>query len=294
MTTVAVIAHSGKTTGGGLDELREILRRRGIDEPIWLEVPKSKKAPKRAREAVKRGADLVFVWGGDGMVQRCVDALAGCGVGIAIVPAGTANLLATNLGIPKDIEGAVAVGLDGDRRKLDVGVVNRERFAVMAGAGFDARMIGDADGQAKQRLHRLAYVVTGAKNVRGERVEARVRVDGKTWFKGPLSCVLFGNVGTIFGGITTFEAAEPDDGRLDVGIVTAGGAWQWLRALGRTAVGRPETSPFIRITAGQRFDVRLERAMPYELDGGARTTTKRLRVAVEPGAITLCVPERTE
>jgi hypothetical protein len=76
------------------------------------------------------------------MVQRCIDAVAGSSVTIAILPAGTANLLATNLGIPKDLAEAVAIGLHGSRRFLDVGVLNGERFAVMAGAGFDARIMG--------------------------------------------------------------------------------------------------------------------------------------------------------
>src|SRR5215216_2901913 len=100
----------------------------------------SRKAAGLTRRAVQHGADLVFAWGGDGTVQRCVDALAGTGVDLAIVPAGTANLLASNLGIPNDIEGAVVAGLYGPRRPLDVGRVNGERFAVMAGAGFDALM----------------------------------------------------------------------------------------------------------------------------------------------------------
>ena len=74
---------------------------------------KSKQAPKQARAALEAGADVVFVWGGDGMVQRCADVLAGTGATMAVVPAGTANLLATNLAIPKDVEGAVRIGLAG-------------------------------------------------------------------------------------------------------------------------------------------------------------------------------------
>ena len=88
----------------------------------------------------------MFVWGGDGMVQRCVDVLAGSGATLAIVPAGTANLFASNLGIPQDIAAAVEIGLRGRTRTLDVGKLNGERFAVMAGAGLDALMIQDADG----------------------------------------------------------------------------------------------------------------------------------------------------
>src|SRR4029077_15322569 len=74
---VAVIAHRKKSIGGGLDELRKLIADGGVDDPIWHEVSKSRKGRKRARRTVKEGTDLVLVWGGDGMVQRCVDALAG-------------------------------------------------------------------------------------------------------------------------------------------------------------------------------------------------------------------------
>ena len=71
MTSVAVVAHRGKSLGGGLDELRSELAHAGVEGLLWFEVPKSRKAPKQVAKAVAAGADLVFVWGGDGMVQRC-------------------------------------------------------------------------------------------------------------------------------------------------------------------------------------------------------------------------------
>jgi diacylglycerol kinase family enzyme len=147
VTSVAVVAHSGKTMGGGLLELRRVLETQGVENPQWFEVPKSKQAPKKVKKALADGAELVFAWGGDGLVQQCVNVLAGSKARLAILPAGTANLFATNLGIPKDIEASVRIGLHGARRKLDVGTVNGEHFAVMAGVGFDARMIGDASGR---------------------------------------------------------------------------------------------------------------------------------------------------
>jgi YegS/Rv2252/BmrU family lipid kinase len=290
MTRVAVIAHQGKSLGGGLDELRTALQDAGVTEPLWYEVPKSRKAPKQARRAVEKGADLVFVWGGDGMVQRCADALGGSGVTIAILPAGTANLLATNLGIPKDIADAVDIGLHGRSRPLDLGVVNGERFAVMAGAGFDARMIRDADGSLKDRVGRVAYVWTGARATRGKPTPTKVRVDGRAWFSGKASCVLVGNVGTITGGVTVFTAAEPDDGWLEVGVVTAKGTVQWLRVLGRMAAGQTERSPLTKLTRGRKIDIRLANKTPYELDGGDRPPASRLKIRVEPRAISVRVP----
>ena len=128
-----------------------------------------------ARRAVKDGADLLLLWGGDGTVQRCIDALAGSNVTIAVLPAGTANLLASNLGIPMDLPGALEVALDGVRRPLDVGVLNGERFAVMAGAGFDAALMQATDRALKDRLGRLAYVWSGARAVRFEAGEDAYR-----------------------------------------------------------------------------------------------------------------------
>lgn len=261
-----------------------------MSDPLWYEVDKSKRAPKRARKAVERGADLVVVWGGDGMVQRTIDALAGTRTAIAIVPAGTANLLATNLGIPRDIAEAVGIALHGDRRALDAGVVNGEHFAVMAGAGFDAYMIEDADRHLKDRVGRAAYVYTGSKHLREPRVRARIKVDGQKWFKGDVSGVLVGNVGAIFGGITVFDDARPDDGRLDLGVITAHGVWQWARALTRTAVGHAGKSPLVSTTSATKISVRFDRPMPYELDGGSRGSTDRLDIRVEPGAAIVCVP----
>jgi len=293
MTTVAVLAHAGKTFGGGLPELRQVLADQGITDPMWFEVGKSKEAPRFARKVRKKGAGLVFVWGGDGMVQRCMDELAGSDIPIAIVPAGTANLLATNLEIPADIPKAVQIGLHGGRRVLDVGNVNGERFAVMAGVGFDALMIRDAGKGLKDKVGEIAYVWTGAKHLRETPMIAKIRVDGAKWFKGKASCVLVGNVGRVIGDMPVFPGASPDDGRLDVGLVTAKGVVEWARTAARVVASQPEASPFVESITAHTVDIRLEDEMAYELDGGERPPTKRLKIQVEPGAITICVPEVT-
>jgi YegS/Rv2252/BmrU family lipid kinase len=287
---IAVIAHSGKTLGGGLADLRRVLAAEGVTDPIWIEVPKSRKAPPQVRRAVEQGAELVFAWGGDGMVQRCIDVLAGSKVRLAIIPAGTANLFATSLGIPKDIEQAVAIGLHGEQRKLDVGKFNGERFGVMAGAGFDAAMIRDADGGLKDRFGRVAYVWTGSENLRSKPFRAKIEIDGVGWYKGKASCILLGNVGELFGGVEAFEDASPSDGKLEVGVVTADGLLEWGRMLARTAVGAASKSPFTQTTKAQSVKVKLNRKVLYELDGGDREKVKAFKVKVEPSALSVCVP----
>ena len=290
MAGVAVVAHSRKSFGGGLPELRRILALEGVTDPLWYEVAKSRRAPKYARRAAAMGADVVFVWGGDGTVQRCIDAIAGTETAVAIMPAGTANLLATNLNVPHDLAEAVMVGLHGERRRLDTGSVNGERFAVMAGAGFDARMIADADRGAKDRLGRAAYIVTGVKNLRARRVRATIKVDGKRFFTGKVSCVLAANVGKILGGVEAFPQAQPDDGRLELGVVTARNPVEWARTFGRLATGHPDDSPFAKVTRGKRFRIRFDQKITYELDGGARPASRTLRIRVRPHSVTICVP----
>ena len=292
MTRVAVVAHAGKTFGGGLPELRRELERQGVDDPLWIEVAKSRYVPKQVKRALSDGVELLLVWGGDGTMQRAADAMAGSETPLAILPAGTANLLATNLGIPQDIEQAVAIALEGERRRLDLGRFDGEHFAVMAGAGFDAAMIEQADGTLKDRLGRLAYVWTGSQNLRAKPFKAKIEVDGAPWYTGDASCILFGNVGRLFGGVEVFQDARPDDGRLELGVVNADGIADWMRTFARTAAGHPERSPLVQATTGKKIKVKLNRKVLYEMDGGSREKVKSFTVEVQPAALTICVPRK--
>ena len=201
MTSLGVLAHSGKQLGGGLEELRRLLAATGVVDPPWREVERSKQAPKPVRELLDEGVDRLLVWGGDGTLRRCIDTIVkeGAAVELAILPAGTANLLANGLGVPIDLEAAVDVAVHGVARPIDVGQMNGESFAVMAGTGFDALMIRDAD-DGKDRFGRLAYLKAGARHLRTDGAKVRVDVDGERWFEGRASCVLVGNLGRILGG----------------------------------------------------------------------------------------------
>ena len=293
MSSVAVIAHAGKSMGGGLEELRQELERAGVSDPFWSEVPKSKHAPERVEKALSEGAETIFVWGGDGMVQRCVDVMAGSDVRLAILPAGTANLFASNLGIPDDIADAVHVGLNGRERKLDLGKMNGEHFAVMAGAGIDAQMIRDADAGPKDTYGRFAYIWAASKNLRVEPFKARIEVNGDLWYEGDASCLLIGNVGALFGGLEAFESASPEDGQLELGVTQAESLGQWARTVARTAIGSASQSPFVQATKAKKIDVTFDRKVLYELDGGERKKVKRLKVKVKPEALTVMVPAET-
>jgi diacylglycerol kinase (ATP) len=291
MTSIGVVVHEGKNLGDGLGELRERLAAAGFADPPWRQVAKSKRVPPQVRRLLDKGVDRILVWGGDGTVRRCLDTIVAekARAELAILPAGTANLLAHGLGIPIDLPGALDVALHGVVRRIDVGAINGERFAVMAGTGFDALMIRDADG-AKDTLGRLAYIRAGVRNLDTPPVHVKVHVDGRKWFDGQAACVLVGNIGQIVGGVSVFPDARPDDGRLDVGVAMAERRRDWVRVGLRAITGRIDASRLVEVTQGRKIRVRLDRKLPWELDGGVRSKANKLEVTVLPGRLAICVP----
>lgn len=123
--------------------------------------------------------DLVLAAGGDGTVMACVTGLAASGVPLAVLPAGTGNLLALNLDLPSDLDDAVDVALHGDRRHLDIGALDggADRFVIMSGLGFDAAMLRDANPTLKTRIGALAYVLSGLRQLRRRPARFRIRLD---------------------------------------------------------------------------------------------------------------------
>ena len=298
MTKIGVIAHRDKTLGGGLGELRDLLEGAGFTTPPWYEVSKSKHSPDGLRKMIDDGVDRVLVWGGDGMVRRSIDTIVGDGldhVSLGILPAGTANLLAKNLDIPIDLEGAVDIALHGEARAIDVGRMNGEHFAVMAGAGVDAMMIKDADdNQLKEKLGRVGYVRASIRSTKMEPVKVRIDLDGREWFSGKATCVLMGNVGTILGGVKAFQNASPTDGRLDIGVVQAKSRSDWLRVAARGVTGRVDKSPFVDMASAETIKIELKKKTVWEVDGGDQTPAKKFKIRCIPGAIRICQPSGAE
>jgi diacylglycerol kinase (ATP) len=289
---LGVVAHEKKVLGGGLEELRSALAELGHADPPWVEVPKSKKAPKAVRRLVEdEHVDRLLVWGGDGTVRRCVNTVIRekYDVDVAVLPAGTANLLARNLDIPIDLRGSVDVAVNGAARPMDVGRMNGEHFTVMAGTGFDALLMKEADDSGmKDRYGRLGYIWAGVRHRDLDAADAVVTVDGTPWYSGRASSVLIANVGTITGGLQAFPDADPTDGLLEVGIVSAQSATQWVRVLASAAVHRAEQSRFTEVTRGERIEVRLDRTLPWQVDGGDRKRTDTFEVRCLAGAVRIC------
>lgn len=274
------------------DEARELTRL--LDERDvavrWIETTEDDPGSGKTRQAVEAGAGLVIACGGDGTVRACIESLVGTDTTLAIIPAGTGNLLARNLGIPEEPEEALRVALEGDTRQIDVGFVNGEAFAVMAGAGFDAEIMTDTDRKAKERFGALAYVGTALRHLRDKPVKAVANVDGGPVFAGYVSTVMAANFGGLQGGIEVAPDAVADDGRLEFMAVRAWTVASWIRAGIAVLTRRDRNGPIDRWSA-THGEITLSEPTPYELDGDERDPVTRLEFTVSPKALRVRAPE---
>jgi YegS/Rv2252/BmrU family lipid kinase len=245
----------------------------------------------QARDAARDGAALVLVAGGDGTVRASAQGLAHTGVPLGIIPQGTGNLLARNLGIPQDEDEALDVALTGAERTIDLGRLEDGRaFAVMAGTGFDARMMREAPEGLKGVLGWPAYIVGGARGLRRSRVHVRVRLDEDEPRDDVVRTVLVGNVGRLQAGLQLLPDAAPDDGALDVALVAPRNAKDWVVLIGRALMRRHRPDRRLQLYRARRIEVRTRRREPRQIDGELIEDGLGFTVEVDPAAVVVRVP----
>ncbi len=265
------------------------MARYGWAEPLWLETTPAETGRGLAQAALAGQVDLVLASGGDGTVTACAEGLAGSGVPLGVLPAGTGNLLARNLGLPLSLDAALTVSLRGADRRLDVGTANGRTFVAMAGLGFDAELLDSTGEPLKRRLGWAAYALSGLRHLGARPVRASVQADGGPVLRRRASSVLIGNVGALQGGLTLLPGAEPDDGLLDLLVLTARGLAGWAALAADVLLRRRRTRHVARI-AFRDLHVELDRPQLWELDGEVIGRTRELRVTVRPGALLIRVP----
>ncbi|NUR57727.1 MAG: diacylglycerol kinase [Catenulispora sp.] len=293
MTQVAVVVHEGKLAALRGPDLRALLRaaltERGEPPPREYATSDADAGTEVTRTALAEGAQLVVVCGGDGTVSACAAALAGTGVPMAVVPAGTGNLVAGNLGLPREPQEAVAVALDGVDRRLDLGRIGDGVVVGMAGLGLDAAMVQDAPHALKRRLGWPAYVVSLLRHLRDRHLTLVLDVDGDRTVHRNVAGVVVGNMGQLHGGLALFPDAQPDDGLLDVVVIAPRGIRGWVAGIVDLLRGKRNSSALQR-RRGRRIVVTGERPMRREADGDALPDDRVMDVAVEPGALLLRTP----
>ncbi|TDC39281.1 diacylglycerol kinase [Micromonospora sp. 15K316] len=262
----------------------------GWPEPLWYETTVEDPGRGQTEAAVDAGVDVVFACGGDGTVMSCVSALVGTDVALAVLPQGTGNLLAANLGLSTDLAAGLEVAVERGRRLLDVGEVDGRYFTVMAGMGFDAQMLAATSEATKARIGWPAYVVGAARHLRDRPMRVSIRVDDRPPVRRRARSVLVANVGRLQGGIRLLTEAEPDDGWLDVAVLTPRSLRDWL-SLGWAVIRRRGRVPRMEVFRGRRVLVTASRAQPRELDGDLIAPGRRLRAVIRPKSLWLCVPQ---
>jgi len=227
---------------------------------LWLPTNATDAGAGVTGQALRAGADLVAVAGGDGTVKACAAALA------------------------------------GSRRRIDVGIgdaaVNgTTSFLVMAGVGFDAAMLRDTDPELKRRLGAVAYMRSGLAELRYPQDDYTLTLDGTVRVRRRASCVLVANMGRIQGDIPVVPDAVPDDGLLDVAVIRAHSLSDWLQVAARIGLRRRWGDVRVENFRIRTVEVRADAAHPVEYDGDvASAPLHRLTVEVRPAALTVCVP----
>jgi YegS/Rv2252/BmrU family lipid kinase len=278
-------------SGLDADEVRAALAAAGLTGIRWVETTKDDPGVTASRAAVDDAASLVIACGGDGTVMACVTGLAGSDVPLAVVPAGTGNLLARNFAIDRSLAGAATIAAIGVRRRIDVGVLGDERFAVMAGIGFDAQMLRDAPRELKDKVGWLAYVISGVRTARrSPRATFRLTLDDGRVVRRRGRGVLVGNVGDLQAGLPVLPGAVPDDGAFEIGVLAARSARDWLGLLVRLVLRSTPRERQLEVFTSSRVDVTVDRDLPLQLDGDVRRPTRHFVAEIQPRALTLCVP----
>jgi YegS/Rv2252/BmrU family lipid kinase len=268
--------------------VRRVMDEYGWDEPLWLETTQEDPGLGQAKSAVSAGVDLVLACGGDGTVTACAEGVTNTGVGLAIIPMGTGNLLARNIGLPMGLDEALAVALGGQQQPIDAGLVNDALFVVMAGLGLDASMLSDTSESLKKRLGWVAYAISAVRHLGDRPMRVSVSADGGRRRRMRASALIVGNVGWLRGGLPLLPDARPDDGMLDA-VVIAGGLTGWLSALVGILLRRRAHDGIYRIQFTE-LRVTLGREEPWELDGEVMGSTRELTVVAQPGALLLRMP----
>lgn len=314
---VAVVCNPVKADATTLfREVREAASAAGWQTPLEFETTRDDLGDTAAQNALDAGADAVIVAGGDGTVRAVSEALTDSGVPLTIVPSGTGNLLARNLGIPLENRRAmIRATFHGDTTAIDVGFAGMRRadgsyeeraFVVLGGMGLDADMIANTNPQWKKTVGWVAYVDGAARSlVSAKPFRLMYQFIGRRMHQTKVHSVLFANCGSLPAGLELIPEASITDGLLDIVIVQPRGPLGWLLVWRRVAwdnsvlrrfrAGRrilrlrtPDSA--VQYSRGAGIDMAADRPQPVELDGDEFGSAVHVSCRVAAAGLLLALP----
>lgn len=272
-------------TMGGRESLLE-----AASDFLLIATASGEEAEEIARELAASGSPIVAAAGGDGTLNQVVAGLRGSGCALGVVPGGTMNVFARELGLaPNDLEAAFRVVREGKIKELDLFLANERPFLQMAGYGLDARVI-ELTGDLKDKLGPMAYLA-GALQALGEK-PPRVTVTTAEGEVHEGAMVLAGNGGLYGGQIRLFAEANHQSGQLDLIVVpplAVNVFWDGIRSLFQGGIGKG-SSPHIRYIQTPSAVLRSAEPVPLELDGELVGSTSEVRLEAAPDRLRVVHP----
>ncbi len=245
------------------------------------------------RQALEAGAVLVFAVGGDGTVRACAQVLAGTSVPLAIVPAGSANLTARALGLPRDVHAALATGFGGTECRIDLAVADGLICTAMAGIGLDAAVVGATSDRLKRGAGWPAYAAASAGRLLAPPTQFTIRLDGGTPMVRQARSVVVGNSGLLPGGFPILPDARLDDGILDVAVLAPSGLAGWVSVGYRAVLASRRDDAQLERFRARTVEIASAAPLPRQVDGEVIAAGDCLPVRVLPGALRVRVTARS-
>jgi YegS/Rv2252/BmrU family lipid kinase len=253
-----------------------------------------------ARQAAEAGLDVVFTAGGDGTINETINGLAYSQVALGVIPVGTANVWAQEIGLPLPFVLGTDPGplLDGARllsegviRTMDLGKAGDRYFMLYASVGFDADIVRSMETQTdlKAQLGGWAYYLAGAAAAwRFRGINASLRINGKR-IRRHIWAVMAANT-QLYGGVMRIAAdAYADDGMLDIVVVEGHGPLATLRHYAGFILRGLWADPQVEVYRSDSVEIQTRDPMPIQLDGDLAGTTP-VTFSIAPQALRVLVP----
>ena len=237
--------------------------------------------------------ERVIVMGGDGTMNSVLGWLAGTELPLGLLPVGTSNGLAREVKLPLDLRQACRVAAGEGRRRIDLGRANGRPFALMAGAGFDAKVVHELGNGLKNMLGPVAYVATGFRVLAGyPSADFTIAADDQE-LEIQAWVAIAANAPTYTYTWKIAPEARMDDGLLDLIIFAGRGPLDRAAQVMGALSGRHLSHPQVLALRGRRFEISAEPQVCLQVDGDQSGYTP-VSIEVMPQACTLIVPEERQ
>jgi diacylglycerol kinase (ATP) len=219
-----------------------------------------------ARHAAAEGYERIVAAGGDGTINEIVNGIAGRNVALGLLPIGTMNVFATELGLPaNDLPRCWEIIQENRTRPVDLPSANGKHFVQLAGVGLDAQAVKETSRNFKRNFGPLSYLISAAQIA--SRPPPLLRIESENAVTEEGSFVLIGN-GRLYGGrLPFFKQAVMDDGLLDVIVFKRLNYVDIIRYLQNVVFTPQISSPEVEYFQTTRLRVTSEESVPVEIDG---------------------------